>query len=529
MFWDHNVKWCINAVGAAEIDFRFSILQPHTGYRHFKEGISSLKQVTGRDQRNIQCYIVPIVAGAVSLNFMTAIQALLDFRYLAQGPMISSDVCRMIDELLVIFHEFKKAIIDVGARQGEKHQKLTHWQIPKLEFMQSVASGIRLSGSAIQWSADTTEHAHIRLVKDPAQASNNQNYEAQIVRSLDHQDKIMNFVLATAMKEAGVEFKDRPISQELASEENRDQEKESDSTNDDMLTLSTLHSPLSINTYGITNYFYKVSVLKKGNNPFAKVPHCTVQSSPTTAFHLSRDPQLGILTVDEVAKKFGISDLLLAISHYLNKMEASRPNTFISEFDLEAPTPHPHFIVDKIQVWTSLHLQSTAYHYPHPITPPVTLKAEPHLGGHDSAIFCVDPSSQWPQSGLAGHVVADLHLVFHLVLPKSRGYVPDRFLVYVQPYVIDPQPNPRNRRMKGDFPNSNTGLYLLKRNSPQQHTPSLSGNIIPLDQLCALVDIVPNFGGKADERLTCKNSLAYSCECWLNKYFDKELFYALTL
>ena len=47
MFWDHDAQWCINALGAAEIDFRFSVLQPVTGFRQFKEGISSLKQVTG--------------------------------------------------------------------------------------------------------------------------------------------------------------------------------------------------------------------------------------------------------------------------------------------------------------------------------------------------------------------------------------------------------------------------------------------------------------------------------------------------
>ena len=47
-FGDHDSKWCINALGPAEVDFRFSVLQPIMGFRHFKEGISSLKQVTGQ-------------------------------------------------------------------------------------------------------------------------------------------------------------------------------------------------------------------------------------------------------------------------------------------------------------------------------------------------------------------------------------------------------------------------------------------------------------------------------------------------
>ncbi|KAF9052024.1 hypothetical protein BJ165DRAFT_1340242 [Panaeolus papilionaceus] len=551
MFWDHDVKWCINAVGAAEIDFRFSILPSHTGFRHFKEGISSLKQVTGREQRDIQRYIIPVVAGALPLDFLTAIRSLLDFRYFAQAPVISDDICRMIDESLSIFHQFKKAIIDAGARQGEKGWKLNHWQIPKLEFMQSVTAGIRLSGSAIQWSADTTEHAHIELVKEPARASNQQNYDPQIVRRLDCKDKVMNFDLATAMRDAGVEFKDKASSapQQSTGDDDQDPGKDldsSDASDTAKLTIGTTAELLSlissvralpgshagsagINTYNITNYFYKASILKKGLDASAKVPYRTVQNSSTTVFHLSRDPQMGICTIGDISQQFGIEDLGSAISRYISKIEANHPNTFISEFNSGAPTHHPHFMADKIQVWTSLRLQSTAYHYPHPIQPPVTLKAEPGLGGHDSAIFCVDSSSQWPWSSLSGHVVTEIRLIFRLVLPKNRWHIPDRFLAYVQKYTIIPQPNPRNTRQTGEFPDSCTGLYLLKRSAPQQPTSAVYGDIIPLDQLRALVDVVPNFGGKADTRLTCKNSLAYSREFWLNKYFNKELFYALSL
>ena len=53
-FWDHNVKWILQAIGDAELDLRFSLLQPQSGYRHFPSGISSLKQVTGHEHRDIQ-------------------------------------------------------------------------------------------------------------------------------------------------------------------------------------------------------------------------------------------------------------------------------------------------------------------------------------------------------------------------------------------------------------------------------------------------------------------------------------------
>ncbi len=87
-FWDHDAKWCINSVGAAEIDFRFSILHPHTGLRHFHEGISSLKQVTGREHREIQRHIIGIIADAVSPDFLIAVRALMDFSLL--GPIFGN-------------------------------------------------------------------------------------------------------------------------------------------------------------------------------------------------------------------------------------------------------------------------------------------------------------------------------------------------------------------------------------------------------------------------------------------------------
>jgi hypothetical protein len=68
-FWDHDVKWCINAVSTAEIDFRFSILQPHTSFCQFREGISNLKQVTGQEHCDVEHYIIPVIAGAVSTSF----------------------------------------------------------------------------------------------------------------------------------------------------------------------------------------------------------------------------------------------------------------------------------------------------------------------------------------------------------------------------------------------------------------------------------------------------------------------------
>jgi hypothetical protein len=95
-FWDHDAMWCIHALGKEEIDFRFSILPRIVGFRHFKEGISKLKQVTGKEQHDMERYMVGVISGAVPKDFIIAIRALMEFRYLSQTPILDTNVCDMI-------------------------------------------------------------------------------------------------------------------------------------------------------------------------------------------------------------------------------------------------------------------------------------------------------------------------------------------------------------------------------------------------------------------------------------------------
>ena len=60
-------------LGAAEIDFRFFVLRNHSGYRHFKEGISRLKQVTGCEQLDIQRNLIVVIADAIPPQFRVII------------------------------------------------------------------------------------------------------------------------------------------------------------------------------------------------------------------------------------------------------------------------------------------------------------------------------------------------------------------------------------------------------------------------------------------------------------------------
>ena len=202
-FWDHDAKWSICPVWNQEINLRFSLLQPSVGFQHFKAGISSLKQVTGQDHRDVQRYIVPIIADTVSKEFMLCIRSLTDFCYLVQSHSINDCTLTQISHALDIFHQNKQAILDTGAQVGKGNKSLNHFFIPKIEFLHSIVLSICWSSALIQWSADPTEHAHIDIIKVPLENTNNGQYSPQICQHLDHDERRRLFNLATAICKAG--------------------------------------------------------------------------------------------------------------------------------------------------------------------------------------------------------------------------------------------------------------------------------------------------------------------------------------
>jgi hypothetical protein len=65
VFKDHLVKWCLDIVGEDEIDARFKTIPDYPGLRHFKKGISSIKQWTGTEHKEMQRVFIALITGAV--------------------------------------------------------------------------------------------------------------------------------------------------------------------------------------------------------------------------------------------------------------------------------------------------------------------------------------------------------------------------------------------------------------------------------------------------------------------------------
>jgi hypothetical protein len=413
-FWDHDVKWCMYAVGKPEFDFRFAVLHPQTGFRHFKEGISSLKQVTGREHRDVQRYIVSVIADAVPPKFLIAIRALLDFRYLAQSRVISEETCFSIDRSLKEFHSHKQAILDAGARRGQK-STIDNWYIPKLEFFQSVVTNIRENGVAIQWSADTTEHANITTIKDPARSGNNQNYETQICRYLDRLDKLRQFDLATSIKEAKADFRAGPGAEEDGLEEEEVHGLDEDgllvTSSSSLLTHIDPASSLSGPSRNVVDYFYYASELKRllQHRQDIPLPLRTIACSSHVAIHLARDPSYKRLLVDEVAQMYHIPDLRPALADYLQRITYGhqQPEVPLDIKGRRLSQENCDLPFDYLEVWKKVYLQSKTYHHPHTILPAQSINAFPPsnsstLGKSDNIIMNVDLTKKWPFSGLNG-------------------------------------------------------------------------------------------------------------------------------
>lgn len=129
-----------------------------------------------------------------------------------------------------------------------------------------------------------------------------------------------------------------------------------------------------------------------------------------------------------------------------------------------------------------------------------------------------------------GHAIAQLRLIFRIIPPLGHpDFVPsNQFLIYAQRYDTIPQINidvSGSSTTRGPYPDPTTGLHILKRAKRSNQT--VLGDVVPLSQVQSLLELTPRFGEKADRRLTKENSMMYASEFWLNKYFTKELFYAL--
>ena len=381
--WDHVVKWCIQVVSAEEFDFRYRVLAHHTGYRAWPDGVSALKQVTGRDHREVQRYLIPVIAGSAPKDVISATRAILEFQYIGHAPVATEVSLQQMSASLAEFHLKKDSILEAEARRGRR-QAIDNWEIPKLEMMHSATRFVRLNGVPRQWSAEVTEHEHIMVVKQPARASNNKGYEEQICRYLDRKEKCLKFDVACAI----VEAEDRRAGQGQGLEEDFD-----------LAELQTI-GRLRRRRAEPVNYFVEAANLAAIRKP--KRP-LRIFDNGTCAFRLNVEEDQK-LSVDMAAEVYHLPDLRSALADFLLK----RHRGFITSIGGRRQSPQDaHLPFSFIQCWNTVRIQDREFHRRDRVLEGRLLSAIPPndilpYGERDAAIFKLEEQASWPEPRLTG-------------------------------------------------------------------------------------------------------------------------------
>ena len=457
----------------------------------------------------------------------------MDFRYLAQAPVISSTTRDKIAAALATFRQHKQAVLDRSLPHGpQTNAPLKHFNIPKLELMHNIVPSISNVGSILQWTADTTEHVHIEVIKDPASMTNNMNYDAQICHTLDRDEKCRLFNIAISLNQQARHTED---GDELDLEgENNDRQDDND---ENIGLVEELWSPHHKET-DLFATAEQLLVAPLGTHP--SPPQIFVIGSK--AFHLNHEPSIRHISIDDAAQNFNLPDLRGALGDYLNREGAFTRNFHVFGGPRRSPCNVP-LPFKELHIWYKVCLQQKSYHDLSTLGSTFRIHARPpaqtwKYGHYDGALLNVDEAHAWPSSGLASmqvitmishmqglhgnnlnHAGHSVILVRMIMCPASHEKHQDRcpwvgrFLIYAECLNNIIQAN-------GSLVEPSSGLHVLKRATRASGVPL--GEIFPLDQLQSYCNITPRFDHVADSRLSRYNSIHFSHTMFLNKYFDKD-------
>ncbi|KAH6916721.1 hypothetical protein BKA70DRAFT_1215191 [Coprinopsis sp. MPI-PUGE-AT-0042] len=181
------IDWCKDIVGEKHLDRRLRMLPPVHGLRHFKNGISSLSQITGSERKDIAKVLLACLHGIVPDNGIKAVRSLLDFIYLAQYPMHDTQTLKYLRSALNDFQKYRSYFIDVGC-----HPTLN---IPKFHSLVHYIEAIELFDTTDNYNTEAFERFHIDFAKLGWRATNHCDEFPQMIVWLSRQEKVREFEL----------------------------------------------------------------------------------------------------------------------------------------------------------------------------------------------------------------------------------------------------------------------------------------------------------------------------------------------
>ncbi|KAJ7758629.1 hypothetical protein B0H16DRAFT_1313841 [Mycena metata] len=185
----HLIAWIKETYGEAEIDARCRRLPPNHNVRVFMKGISKLNRVTGKEHDQISRFLLGIIIdlplpGDLSpVRLVRAVRAVLDFVYIAQYPLQSTETIAHLANARERFHENKGIFVDLGVRDD--------FNLPKLHSWDHYPLNITYYGTLDNCNTENTERLHIDLAKDAYRATNSKDEFPQMTLWLERKEKIL--------------------------------------------------------------------------------------------------------------------------------------------------------------------------------------------------------------------------------------------------------------------------------------------------------------------------------------------------
>jgi hypothetical protein len=116
-------------------------------------------------------------------QLLRAVCSILDFLYLSQLPMHTTETLHNLQNALATFHDNKSIFIDLGVRE--------HFNFPKLHSLTHYVSCIESLGTTDNYNTEYTECLHIDFAKDAYQATNHKDEYPQMTLWLERKEKVL--------------------------------------------------------------------------------------------------------------------------------------------------------------------------------------------------------------------------------------------------------------------------------------------------------------------------------------------------
>ncbi|KAG0692649.1 hypothetical protein DFH29DRAFT_817299 [Suillus ampliporus] len=489
-FADHPLKWIKEAIGTYELDTRFMIQHKQVRTRHFAKGITHVKQMTGREHRDIQCTIVASIAGAVPPRFIRAICALMDFIYLAQNPVHSPESLRSMVQALSDFHAFKNAIIEAKARRGKKGVKEDLF-IPKLELLQSFKGMIERLGTLMQFSADVTERLLITHCKDlfPQTARQSKNFTEHCIQILNRQELMEIFDLYTLLTSHGA-----PLVNAIHAEDEE---------------VTTTNPALSWISRVLPDKVNAIHGPQPVHNHFLKG---ILSGDALTAFQVNVTPDYKSLSPVDICMKYSLPDFNRALTDFIHRSSLS------SGEDAHWDPKYGCF-----SVWNKFRLQLHSAFQPQVIMLGRVVQAYPlcddfPLGNCDTilvdALMILYTASY----------VAQVQLIFQATIRRGSNlalpsYLSDP-LLYVQyfHFVSSPDERPKLAMWTVEC------AYSHEENGNRHR----QGAVVQVTDVTHAVELIPEYGETVNNRVSSATCLESYDHFFLNNFADKESYHTFS-